>query len=347
MNRADVLDDLRARPAVGASVIDLGAERDVAALATATLLPLDRELEQPVAASKGRLASFAAFAADVAELAKVRVALLVLFTTLAGFVLATGFLGAAVDGMRLCITLAGTGLVAASAAAINQVIERRRDALMERTRDRPLPAGRRSPQLAVTGALVAFALGMSVLWLGTNRSAAAIAALSWASYAFIYTPLKTRTHLSTVVGAVPGALPPLIGWTAAGAILEGPAWSLFGILFFWQLPHFLAIAWLYREDYARGGYPLLTVTDPSGGAPARQALLNTLALLLASLIPAWTGDAGPGYLPAALVLGSLFLASVAWLAATGSRRAARGTILASVAYLPLLLLALVLNGPSP
>ncbi len=284
---------------------------------------------------------------DLAELTKVRVALLVLFTTMAGFILASRFQGAAVDFWLLLSTLLGTFLVAGSASAINQVLEKDRDARMVRTRSRPLPAGRVSPQAATLFGGALAAAGLWILAARTNRVAAAVAAITWGAYVFLYTPLKARTHLSTVVGAVPGALPPLIGWTAAGGILSGPAYGLFGILFFWQLPHFLAIAWLYREDYARGGFPLLAVTDPTGNAVARQSVTSSLALLTVSLLPALTGQSGLGYFWFAFSLGLGFLLSVAWLAISKSRHSARMTVIASIVYLPLLLVAMVMDSLSP
>ncbi len=301
-----------------------------------------RQLPKPIAAS----VSPARVLQDLAELTKLRVALLILFTTLAGFVLATKYLGTALDLVRLGWTLLGTGLVAGSAAALNQVLERDRDGRMLRTMDRPIPAGRMSSWTAALVAVLLLVAGISALALRTNPFAAAIAGLTWALYVFAYTPLKSRSHVSTVVGAVPGALPPLIGWMAAGCILQGPAWCLFGVIFFWQLPHFLAIAWLYREDYERGGYPMLTVLDPSGQAAARQSVLNTLALIVVSLIPAFTGQAGVAYAVVATLLGVAFLSSVLWLAAKRSRSAARATILASIVYLPLLLLAIVIATPA-
>ncbi len=278
---------------------------------------------------------------DLVELTKVRVGILILFTTLAGYTLATKYMGVDLDLARLFWTLLGTGFVAGSAAALNQVLERDRDARMHRTRERPIPSGRLSGTTAVMVALGLLTAGMAVLGFKTNPFAAAIAGITWALYVFAYTPLKTRSHLSTVVGAVPGALPPLIGWTAAGLILQGPAWTLFGVIFFWQLPHFLAIAWLYRDDYARGGFPMLTVLDPSGHAAARQSLLNTLALICVSLIPAFTGQAGSVYAGIAIFLGVGFLSSVLWLVARPTPGAARAAILTSIIYLPLLLLAIV------
>ena len=290
--------------------------------------------------------SWSLLAQDFGELTKVRVGLLIIFTTLAGMVLAARSQGVGLEPLRILGTLLGTGLVAGSAAALNQVLERRRDILMERTRRRPVAARRLSVSAAVATALALVVAGTALVASAGNTVAAGIALLTWALYVFAYTPLKAVTHFATVVGAVPGALPPLIGWTAQGAVLQGPAWILFGILFFWQLPHFLAIAWLYREDYARGGFPLLTVLDPSGTSAVRQALLNTVALIAVSLLPSYLGQAAPHYAVLALLLGVLFLGAVTWLAATRSDRAARCTVLASILYLPFLLVAVVTGCPA-
>jgi len=279
---------------------------------------------------------------DLFDLTKARVSLLVLLTTLVGFVLSARQVGSGLASWPLLITLLGTWLVASSAAVMNQLIEKDHDARMVRTRSRPLPAGRLAPYEALVLAIVLVLAGLGLLST-VQLAAAAVAAVTFLSYVFVYTPLKRITHLSTVVGAIPGALPPLIGWVAAGGSLSGPAWTLFGIIFFWQLPHFLAIAWLYREDYARGGFPMLTVVDPSGGATARQVVSNSLALLLVSLFPALTGQTGVTYFWVALVLGVLFLACAVWLALARTRLAARVLLVGSIVYLPLLLIAMVLE----
>jgi protoheme IX farnesyltransferase len=282
--------------------------------------------------------------ADIGQLVKVRVSLLVLLTTLAGFVLGSRAVGRPADPWLILFTIVGTALVAASASVFNQILEKDRDARMDRTRDRPLPAGRLTAPAAVCLGVALVLAGLALLLWRVGGPAAVAALVTFVLYVAVYTPLKPITHLSTVIGAVPGALPPLIGWIASGAPLDGPAWILFGILFFWQLPHFLAIAWLYREDYARGGFPLLTVVDPRGAGTARQVLTNSLALLTVSLLPAVIGQSSPTYFWSALGLGCAFLAPALWLAWRRTDLAARWTVLASVAYLPLLLIALVLDS---
>jgi protoheme IX farnesyltransferase len=233
-------------------------------------------------------------AAAYLELTKPRITLMVVLTALVGFVMGSqGPLPVA----SLAAALVGTGLVAAGASALNMVLERETDALMLRTRTRPLPSGRLRPSEAVVFGMAATTLGLvELLWL-SGRSAAAVAFLTWATYLFAYTPLKTRTSLSTVVGAFPGALPPVIGWAAARGSIDHGAFLLFAILFLWQIPHFLAIAWIFREDYARGGLPMLPVLDAEGRITGRQALANSIALLLVSLAPAAAGMAGRAYLP--------------------------------------------------
>jgi protoheme IX farnesyltransferase len=275
----------------------------------------------------------ASTAADWLELTKPRITTMVVFTALVGFVTASpgpfalGPLGAA---------LAGTGLVAAGASVLNQVWERDTDALMLRTRMRPLPAGRVHPADAYIfgGALTAAGLTL-LLWL-SGPLAAAVAFTTWASYLFVYTPLKRRTPLATLVGAVPGALPPVIGWAAARQSLDGGALVLFAILFLWQIPHFLAIAWLYRDDYARAGFPMLPVIDRDGSFTARQAVVHSLALLLVSLAPGVLGLGGPWYLGGAFLLGVALTLFALRLATARDLVAARALFLASVLYLPAL-----------
>ena len=274
-----------------------------------------------------------ASAADWLELAKPRITTMVAFTALVGFVTAsrdspwTGLLAA---------TLAGTGLVAAGASALNQVMERHTDALMLRTRSRPIPAGRiRPPEAAGYGAILT-AVGLFTLASVCGLLAATVAFSTWASYLFVYTPLKSRTPLATLVGAVPGALPPVIGWAAAADRLDGGALILFTILFLWQIPHFLAIAWLYRDDYARAGFPMLPVVDREGSFTARQAVLNSVALLVASLAPPLAGLAGPTYAAGAFLLGATLTLFALRLARARDLVAARALFLASVLYLPAL-----------
>ena len=237
-------------------------------------------------------------------------------------------------------TLLGTALVAAAASAINQVIERDVDGLMRRTAQRPLPAGRLQADAALVFATLLGGGGMLELALGANLLAAALAAATLLGYVAVYTPLKRVSSLSTVVGAVPGAVPPMIGWAAVTGTLGPGAWALFALLFFWQMPHFLAIAWLYRADYARGGFPMLSVADPDGLRTSRQALLYCAALVPVSLLPAALGLAGALYFIGALVAGAWFLVASAVFALDRSMPAAKRLMLVSVFYLPAVLAAL-------
>jgi len=274
-----------------------------------------------------------ATAADWLELAKPRITSMVVFTALVGFV--TASTRSPWNGV-LVAALAGTGLVAAGASVLNQVMERATDALMLRTRSRPIPAGRIRPvDAALYGALLTLA-GLATLARLCGPLAALVAFATWASYLFLYTPLKRRTHLATIVGAVPGALPPVIGWAAASSSLEPGAFILFAIVFLWQIPHFLAIAWLYRDDYERGGFPMLPVIDREGRLTSRQAVLHSVALLVVSLSPVAAGLGGPLYLAGALVLGVGLTLAALRLARARSLAAARGLFLASVLYLPAL-----------
>jgi protoheme IX farnesyltransferase len=270
---------------------------------------------------------------DRLELIKPRITAMVVFTALVGFVTAAD---GPVRGALLAAALVGTGLVAAGAAVLNQVLERDTDALMDRTRHRPLPAGRVLPAEAVGfGAAVTLA-GHALLLAWCGPLPAAVAFATWASYLFVYTPLKRRTPLATLVGAVPGALPPVIGWTARSGSLDQGAFILFAILFLWQVPHFLAIAWLYRDDYARGGFPMLPVLDREGSFTARQAVVHSLALLLVSLLPFAAGLAGLPYLGGAFLLGVALTLFALRLLSRRTLPAARALFLASVLYLPAL-----------
>jgi heme o synthase len=271
--------------------------------------------------------------ADWLELAKPRITAMVVFTALVGYVTASP--GPAWS-LLLAAALAGTGLVAAGASVLNQVMERDTDALMLRTRTRPLPAGRIGPgEARAFGVLLTVSGLATLLWL-SGPLAAAVACATWASYLFAYTPLKRRTPLATLVGAVPGALPPVIGWAAARGSLDAGAFILFAILFLWQVPHFLAIGWLYRDDYARAGFPMLPVLDREGTFTGRQAVVHSLALLLVSLAPAATGLAGPAYLAGAFLLGVGLTLFALRLARARDLVSARGLFLASVLYLPAL-----------
>ncbi len=279
-------------------------------------------------------------AADFVTLTKPRLNFLVLITTLAGMYLA------APEGVPLAIlvhALAGTALVAGGAAALNQVWEHETDSLMRRTRLRPIPGGRlRVSDAAWFGTLLS-ATGLIELTWKVNPLSAAVAAATLVSYVFIYTPLKKRTSLSTLVGGVPGALPPVIGWAAATGTISIPAAVLFGIVFLWQMPHFLAIAWLYRDDYEHAGIPLLPVLEPDGRRTGQQALLYAAALWPVSLLPALVGIAGAPYSIVATVLGFGLIALSALFARHRTTLTARRLFLYSITYLPLLWAALVID----
>jgi len=264
----------------------------------------------------------------------------VLLTAAAGFYLGSQ---GGVDVWLLVHTLVGVALVAAGTNAFNQVRERDVDARMRRTQGRPLPAGRVSPRAAAAFAAVISVAGVAYLALAVNLLTAGLAALTLASYVLLYTPLKRTTTLNTLIGAVPGALPIVGGWTAAGGAL-GPAVAvLFWILFLWQLPHFLALAWIYREDYRRGGLAMLSVADPDGRRTGRMVLLYAVALLPVSLVPTLLGITGALYFYGALALGLGYAgAAVALTLAVTTPRAWR-VFLVSIVYLPALLTLMVLD----
>ena len=293
----------------------------------------------PVPISEGtRTVARSNRALDFLALTKPRLNLLVLVTTLAGLYLASP------AGVALALafhTLVGTALVAGGAAALNQVWERETDRRMRRTSIRPLPRGRLGVTEATWFGVVLSIAGLVELALGATAAAAAVAAATLISYVLVYTPLKTRTSLATLVGAVPGALPPVIGWAAATNNITLPAIVLFGIVFFWQMPHFLAIAWMYKDDYAKAGIPLLPVMEPDGRRTGRQVLLYTAALWPVSLLPAAVGLAGAPYSAVATSLGIVFIWLSAVFARDRSSGAARQLFLFSITYLPLLLGALV------
>ncbi len=279
-------------------------------------------------------------AADLLALAKPRVVTMVLITTLAGFHL--GVQGAA-DYWLPFWTLVGTGLAAGGTLALNQYLERDLDARMIRTRTRPLPAGRLQPVEALAFGAVLTATGLLVLALSVNPLSGLVTAVTVVIYLFGYTPMKLRSPLCTIVGAIPGALPPVTGWAAARGDLGTGAWVLFAILFLWQLPHSLAIATLYCEDYARAGFRLLPIVDNDGRRTRRYILNNCAALLVVGAMPTLLGMAGPVYFFSSLVLGGAFLASSLRLACAPSAPAARRVLLASLGYLPLLLAVMAVD----
>ena len=279
------------------------------------------------------LAAAPSRAADFLELTKPRITSLVLVTAAVGY--AVGGLGP-FSVLRFLVFMTGTALLCAGASALNQHAERDADARMLRTNRRPLPAGRLRPEEAVVFGLALSGTGLAFL-VFVNPLTLALGAASLSIYVLVYTPLKRVSSLCTVVGAVPGALPPLMGWAAAHGSLGPAGLGLFAILFLWQLPHFLAIGWLYRDDYARGGFPMLAVTDRDGSSTGRQAVLYATALLPVTLAAGLLASAGRGYLWGALLLGVAFLACAARFAWRRTAPAARLLFFASVLYLPLLL----------
>ncbi len=276
---------------------------------------------------------------DFMELVKARLSLLVLITTLVGFLL--GWNGP-LDYFLLGASLFGTALCACGASALNQWWERALDALMKRTEDRPLPAKRLHPRDALLFGLLCCFIGTALLLFFVNLLAAGLAIATVIIYVLAYTPLKQRTTLNTLLGAIPGALPPLIGWAAATNDIGIGGMVLFLILWFWQMPHFLAIAWLYREDYAAAGFRMLSVDDPEGFMTSRQALVYALGLLAVSLLPTLLGMASPFYFIAAFIFGVVFVGSAFLFVRNRTRENARKLFLISIIYLPLLLGALVL-----
>jgi len=275
-----------------------------------------------------------------AELTKPRITGLIVLTAAAGFALAAR---GRIEYLRMVSAMIGIALLSSGIATVNQYMERDLDALMRRTANRPLPSGKLLPWEALV-----FGVGLTVLaevYLAVlvNPLTALLGLSVIAGYLFAYTPLKTKTSLSTLVGAFPGAVPPLIGWTAARGELSLEAWVLFAILFLWQFPHFLAIAWMYREDYARAGILMLPVVEPGGRITGQQIVVYTLMLLPVSLLPTVLGISGKIYLYGAIILGLLFLYSSFRAAFSQSRQDARRLLLASVIYLPLLFGLMVLN----
>jgi protoheme IX farnesyltransferase len=278
--------------------------------------------------------------ADFLALTKPRVNLLVLVTTVIGFHLANR---GGTDLGLLVNTVMGTLLVASGAAAFNQVIERDVDARMRRTRLRPLPDGRIGTREAAIFAAALSLTGVVQLGIGANWLAAGVAALTLGSYALVYTPLKQVTSLATIIGAVPGALPPMIGWAAARGAITLEAWVLFAIVFFWQMPHVLAVSWIYREDYERGGVRVLPVEDPGGRSTAFQMVNYSAALIPVSLMPTVIGLAGRVYFAGAIALGVVLLALAIRFAQDRSTRHARRLFFASLAYLPVLWVLMLAN----
>jgi protoheme IX farnesyltransferase len=282
---------------------------------------------------------------DYLALMKPRMVLMILAVTMAGFYM--GALGTP-EWTRLLHLLVGVALTAGGTLALNQYIERQEDALMPRTQSRPLPDGRVQPLSAWWLGVVVTSVGLLYLVLTVHIFAVLVTALTTVSYLFWYTPLKRKTSLCSFVGAIPGALPPVTGWVAARGAFTSEVWVLFAILFLWQLPHSLAIAWLYREEYARAGFRLLPVLYPDGHSTARQIVTNSLALLAVGLLPTLIGLTGPFYFVAMLILGLGFLGFGVHVALARTAAAARRLLLVSLIYLPLAFLLMVLDKiPTP
>ena len=279
-------------------------------------------------------------AAVFCELVKARLTALVLITTLVGFYAGST---SPVDYWKMLHALLGTALLACGASALNQLLERNLDARMRRTEDRPLPSGRLTPDAVLVIGVGLSILGLLDLTLFVNNLTGALGAATLASYLFVYTPLKRITTLNTLVGAIPGAIPPLMGWTSATGEISAAGWSLFAILFLWQLPHFMAIAWLYREDYARAGFKMLPIIDPDGRKTAAQAVCHALGLIPVSFFPSLLGVTGIVYFAAALVLGAAFLFFAIQFSRYLTAERARHLFVASIVYLPVLLGILVLD----
>jgi len=291
--------------------------------------------DNPIAAS-----SRPSFVSDLAELFKARLTLLVLLTTAVGF-----YLGAEppIDYRALFHTVFGTAAAAAGAAALNQWWERRVDALMRRTETRPLPAGRMAPLQALLLGTGLSLFGVTYLAIVCNALSAVLTAITISIYIFAYTPLKRASKANTAVGAIPGAIPPMIGWAAARGDIGAGAWSLFAIVFLWQMPHFFAIAWMCREDYSRAGFRMISTDDSTGERSASQSVFFCILLLVLAGLPAFIGIVSYIYQPIELVLGGLFVAVAMRFLRLRTPGAARLLFIASIAYLPLLLAALVLT----
>jgi heme o synthase len=279
---------------------------------------------------------------DYIELTKPRITWLILMSTGVGYFF--GHHGAWAI-LSVLHTLLGTALIASGTAALNQWYEREADRKMRRTAGRPIPSGRLSPGRALSFGILLSVLGFAELALGVNWLSGLLGLFTLLSYLFLYTPLKQRTPLSTLVGAFPGAMPPMIGYAAAAGILDTQAWTLFAILFLWQFPHFLAIAWMYREDYERAGILMLPVVQPSGETTARQIVLYSLALIPVSLIPSLLGMSGNVYFFGALGLGLWYLYSGIRVACDRTILRARAVLLVSVIYLPLIYGLMLLDRP--
>ncbi|HEX4136445.1 MAG TPA: heme o synthase [Bryobacteraceae bacterium] len=283
-------------------------------------------------------------------LTKPRITWLILMSTGVGYFFGLkpvpGETAGPISWLLLLHTLVGTGLIASGTAALNQWYERDADTLMRRTAGRPLPAGLMTARRALVFGIVLAVLGFVELALGVNFLSAWLGAFTLGSYLFVYTPLKQRSHLSTVIGALPGAMPPLMGYAASHGSLTPEAWTLFAILFIWQFPHFLAIAWMYRDDYARAGIRMLPVVEPDGGSTRRQIILYASTLIPVSLFPVLLGMSGKIYLVGALIVGGWFLYTGFRVAFDLTNIRARRVLLASIIYLPVIYGLMIFDRPS-
>ena len=286
---------------------------------------------------------------DYIALTKPRITWLILMSTGVGY-----FFGAPKGSpgwsgwhwATLLHTIIGTALIASGTAALNQWYEREADAKMRRTQARPLPAGRLAAWKALVFAILISVVGFAELWIGANALAAMLGLFTLLCYLFVYTPLKQRSPHSTTIGSIPGAMPPLIGFAAASGTLTWDAWVLFAILFLWQFPHFYAIAWMYKEDYARAGIRMLPVVEPDGRSTARRILLYSAALIPISLMPKFFAMAGNLYLYGAFALGLAFLYAGLRIRWDRTRQQARRVLLASVVYLPVLFSLMLFDRPA-
>jgi protoheme IX farnesyltransferase len=297
-------------------------------------------MEQVIATAELTKPDFRLVLRDYFDLSKPGIGFYSLITTFTSFWMASSW---DIDYVLLLHTIIATGLVTAGGGALNQVIEVQADSEMRRTERRPLPAGRVSHTSGLIFGVITSILGTAYLLLAVNALSALLAILTLAGYLFVYTPSKKITSLSTLIGAFPGAIPILIGWVAVTGSIDIRGWALFAILFLWQIPHFLAIAWMYRNDYARAGFPMLTVIEPEGISAAHQSLIYLIALVPISLFPTRLGLTGNIYFIGALLLGIGFLASAAMVAVKRTNTSARQMLLASIIYLPILLVLMIVD----
>ncbi len=297
-------------------------------------------MEQVIATTQIPRADFKSVMRDYFDLSKPGIGFYSLITTVTAFCLATS---GPINFILLLHTIIATGLVTAGGGALNQVLEMKIDSQMHRTEKRPLPAGRVTPQSGLIFGVVTSILGTAYLLLAVNAISALLAIGTLVGYLFVYTPSKRYTSLSTIIGAFPGAIPILIGWVAVTGNIDLRGWTLFVILFLWQIPHFLAIAWMYRKDYARAGFPMLTVIEPEGLSAAHQSVIYLVALVPISLFPTKLGLTGEIYFIGALVLGLGFLASGVMVAIKRTNTSAKQMLFASIIYLPVLLLLMIID----